>query len=292
MVVKEASPGLYLFKFFHPMDVEEVLKGGPWTFDNFTLIIERLQVGIALHDIQLFHVNFWVQIHNVPIGMMLEKVGKGLANYIGEFLEYDKNNNTSFWRNYMRVKVRFDVRKPLRVEKKISVTGGGGGFVKFKYEDLVFFALSVDSLVILRVSARLNMQWKETMEGEIGRMKSEQKFAVLAVVLNPAGCVRKGVVRLILMLAAKPVKRGTHGQGHLSLTQLNRAQVLFIMLVMNWRCCRITTMVSQLSLSHWLLDAQETILCLCVLQILVPIRCPNLPSRSYHNELELYQRGI
>jgi hypothetical protein len=125
MVVKEASPGLYLFKFFHHMDVEEVLKGGPWTFDNFTLIIERLKVGIALHDIQLFHVNFWVQIHNVPIGMMLEKVGKGLANYIGEFLEYDKNNNTSLWRNYMRVKVRFDVRKPLRVEKKISVTGEG-----------------------------------------------------------------------------------------------------------------------------------------------------------------------
>ncbi|WJX70880.1 hypothetical protein P8452_54940 [Trifolium repens] len=139
MVVKEASPGLYLFKFFHPMDVEEVLKGGPWTFDNFTLIIERLKVGIALHDIQLFHVNFWVQIHNVPIGMMLEKVGKGLANYIGEFLEYDKNNNTSFWRNYMRVKVRFDVRKPLRVEKKISVIGGGGGIVKFKYEKLGLF---------------------------------------------------------------------------------------------------------------------------------------------------------
>ncbi|WJX13945.1 hypothetical protein P8452_04279 [Trifolium repens] len=32
MVVKDASPGLYLFKFFHPMDVEEVLKGGPLDF--------------------------------------------------------------------------------------------------------------------------------------------------------------------------------------------------------------------------------------------------------------------
>jgi hypothetical protein len=39
----------------------------------------------------------------------------------------------------MRVKVRFDVRKPLRVEKKISVTGGGGGIVKFKYEKLGLF---------------------------------------------------------------------------------------------------------------------------------------------------------
>ncbi|PNX58764.1 hypothetical protein L195_g051077, partial [Trifolium pratense] len=95
-----------------------------------------MKVGMALHDIPLYHVNFWVQIHNVPVGMMLEKVGKGLANYIGEFVEYDKNNNTSFWRQYMRVKVRVDVRRPLKIEKKIVLNGGLGGVVKFKYERL------------------------------------------------------------------------------------------------------------------------------------------------------------
>jgi hypothetical protein len=85
MSVKEASQGLYLFEFFHPLDIEVGIKGGTWTFDNFTLIVERLKVGVPLHDIPLFHVNFWVQIHNVPVGTMIEKVGKGLANYIGEF---------------------------------------------------------------------------------------------------------------------------------------------------------------------------------------------------------------
>ncbi|CAJ2667227.1 unnamed protein product [Trifolium pratense] len=139
MVVKEATQGLYLFQFFHPLDVEGVIKGGPWLFDNFTLVIERLKVGVALHDIPLYHVNFWVQIHNVHVGMMIEKVGKGLANYIGEFVEYDKNNNTSFWRQYMRVKVRVDVRRPLKIEKKISLNSSVGGVVKFKYERLGLF---------------------------------------------------------------------------------------------------------------------------------------------------------
>ncbi|GAU40727.1 hypothetical protein TSUD_14120 [Trifolium subterraneum] len=123
MTVKEATQGLYLFKFFHPLDVEEVLKGGPWTFDNVTLIIDKLKIWVALQDIPLFHVNFWVQIHDVAIGMMLETVGKGLANYIGEFVEYDKNNNTSFWRKYMRVKVRVDVKSLLKTEKKIKLNG-------------------------------------------------------------------------------------------------------------------------------------------------------------------------
>jgi hypothetical protein len=70
-----------------------------------------------------------VQIYNVPVGMMLEKVRKGPANYIGEFLEYDKNNNTSFYIQYMRVKVRIDVRKLQKIEKKIDVNGGVGGVV-------------------------------------------------------------------------------------------------------------------------------------------------------------------
>ncbi|GAU45522.1 hypothetical protein TSUD_186790 [Trifolium subterraneum] len=134
MTVKEATQGLYLFKFFHPLDVEEVLKGGPWTFDSFTLIIDRLKIGVALQDIPLFHVNFWVQIHDVPIGMMLETVGKSLANYIGEFVEYDKNNNTSFWRKYMRVKVRVDVRSPLKIEKKIKLNGENKCEVKYVME--------------------------------------------------------------------------------------------------------------------------------------------------------------
>lgn len=31
MSVKEASQGLHLFKFFHPLDIEAVIKGGPLT---------------------------------------------------------------------------------------------------------------------------------------------------------------------------------------------------------------------------------------------------------------------
>ncbi|GAU49881.1 hypothetical protein TSUD_408200 [Trifolium subterraneum] len=111
MTVKEATQGLYLFKFFHPLDVEEVLKAGPWTFDNFTLIIDKFKIGVALQDIPLFHVNFWVQIHDVPIDMMLETVGKGLVNYIGEFVcevKYvmERDDGRRSWSNEIRAEVR------------------------------------------------------------------------------------------------------------------------------------------------------------------------------------------
>lgn len=45
---------------------------------------------------------------------MLEKVGRSMENYIGTFVEYNKNNNTSFWRQYMSLRVKIDVRQPLK----------------------------------------------------------------------------------------------------------------------------------------------------------------------------------
>jgi hypothetical protein len=109
VTIKEATTGKFLFHFAHPLDMEAVLNGGPWTFDNNMLILERVQLGMQIEQIPLTYVNMWVQVHDLPMGFMKEKVGTELANYIGAFLEYDKNNNSSFWRQYMRIRVRIDV---------------------------------------------------------------------------------------------------------------------------------------------------------------------------------------
>lgn len=58
---------------------------------------------------QLYEVDFWVQIHDLPVGYMTEMVGRQLGNFFGLFLEYDAKNNSSIWRGYMRLRIRIDV---------------------------------------------------------------------------------------------------------------------------------------------------------------------------------------
>lgn len=41
--IKEAKDGLFLFHFAHVLDMEAELNGGPWTFDSYLLIFERLK---------------------------------------------------------------------------------------------------------------------------------------------------------------------------------------------------------------------------------------------------------
>lgn len=137
--IKEASPGLFVYQFFHKLDMDRVVNGGLWTFDNHLLVLGRMQVGLELQNIPLNHADFWVQVHHLPVGFMTELVGKHLANFIGEFIDYDSTNNSGVWCNYIRLRVHIDIRQPLKKEHKVRVAGGEWCIVKFKYEKLPIF---------------------------------------------------------------------------------------------------------------------------------------------------------
>lgn len=78
-----------------------------------------IKSGEDLTKVLLVDIDFRVQIHDLPVGYMSEMVGKQLGNFFGTFLEYDPNNNSEIWREFMRLKVRINVRRPLRRKKKI-----------------------------------------------------------------------------------------------------------------------------------------------------------------------------
>ncbi|MBA0591728.1 hypothetical protein Gorai_008730, partial [Gossypium raimondii] len=61
------KPFLFLFRFFHEMDMERVASGAPWTFNNHLLMIHRLEEG---ND-------------------SMKPLARKLGDFIGKFLEYD-----------------------------------------------------------------------------------------------------------------------------------------------------------------------------------------------------------
>lgn len=131
---------------FPTIRMEAAVKGGPWTFDNHLLVLGRMQVGVPLQNIPLYHVEFWVQVFNLPVGFMTELVGKLLGNLIGEFVEHDSTNNSSIWHNCMSIQVKIDVRWPLKNERKVRVVGGEWCMVQFRYEKHGTFCFFCDCL--------------------------------------------------------------------------------------------------------------------------------------------------
>ncbi|XP_074355968.1 uncharacterized protein LOC141695634 [Apium graveolens] len=117
--IKDLKPGLFLFQFYHKDDMKWVSSNGPWTFDGALLVTNVIKVGEDPTRVSLFEVDFWIQIHDLPVGYMSEVVGKQLGNFFGSFLQYDSKINSSIWREFMRLRVRVDIRKPLKRRKKI-----------------------------------------------------------------------------------------------------------------------------------------------------------------------------
>jgi 14-3-3 protein epsilon len=113
------EPGLFLFQFYHKVDKDRVLNGGPWHFENHMLVLHEVKEGYLFNQIPLNHVDMWVQIHHLPAGFMTQRIGEQMRNVIGKFIQYDASNN-GFWRTYIRIRVRLGVRIPIKKELKVK----------------------------------------------------------------------------------------------------------------------------------------------------------------------------
>ncbi|KAL8096581.1 hypothetical protein AgCh_037515 [Apium graveolens] len=137
--IKALNSGVFLFQFYHKDDLKWMLSNGPWSFDGAMLVVNEIKAGEDPVKVQLNEVEMWIQIYNLPMGYMTESVGKQLGNFFGKFISYDSSNDSSIWREYMRVRISLDVRCPLKRKKKISRKNKSEIMVTCKYEKLADF---------------------------------------------------------------------------------------------------------------------------------------------------------
>lgn len=89
MEILDIGEKWFLFRFFHWMDMEQVIKGASRTFNNHLLVFHKLTKGEDSLKVPLIFVSFLVQIHDVPpwfIGCYLEYDCESLAKGQGSFM--------------------------------------------------------------------------------------------------------------------------------------------------------------------------------------------------------------
>ncbi|KAJ8774488.1 hypothetical protein K2173_016934 [Erythroxylum novogranatense] len=121
IVISDLGARRYLFRFFHKVDLENVLKRCPYDFQQHLLVLHRLTEGEMPLEVPLFYTDMWVQVHALQTGLMSEGLAKQFGHFIGKFLEYDITQIGHGSRTYMRIRVRIDVRIPLKRRKKLKI---------------------------------------------------------------------------------------------------------------------------------------------------------------------------
>lgn len=137
LLIRPLSTNKFLFQFFHWKDVEKVLNGRPWCFDQWLLALQEMPKDIQPSDISIKFSPFWVRILNLPFGYRSEQQIKALASSIGEVLEVE--DDMLDIEAFRRVRVLLDISKPLRRFIKVRTHGDTVVTLSLKYERLPYF---------------------------------------------------------------------------------------------------------------------------------------------------------
>ncbi|MBA0688624.1 hypothetical protein Goari_006397 [Gossypium aridum] len=79
----------YLFRFYYEFDIERVMDGDPWTFNNHLLVYHQLQLGEDPLRVPLHFVDYWIQVHDLSPGLMSEGIIKQFGAFLGTYIDYD-----------------------------------------------------------------------------------------------------------------------------------------------------------------------------------------------------------
>lgn len=85
--------------------------------------MSRVKDGENPRCVELNSMDLWVQVHDLRVGFMSEKVLQGIGNYIGRFVNYCPSNFTGIWRDYMRLRVTINLSSQLKRRMKLKMAG-------------------------------------------------------------------------------------------------------------------------------------------------------------------------
>ncbi|CAL9006060.1 unnamed protein product [Prunus brigantina] len=108
--------------------------------------------------------DFWVQIRNVPLLKMTEKLARSIGDRIGKCIDISQFEGGEVVGGFMRIRVRIDIAKPLWRGLRITFLGDSTNLVAFFYEKLPKFCFGCGRIgiyfriAIMRQSNRKGLQ--------------------------------------------------------------------------------------------------------------------------------------
>ena len=125
--VRDVSEHRVLFIFWEEGDVEQIMKGEPWTFGKHLVALKRIEKHTDLRQIQFGTTCMWVLLHNLPIGISFS-AAKSIVSEVGKVFENNPDEEYE-GNNFVCVRVGVDIIKPLCRGRKLVLRNGQESWV-------------------------------------------------------------------------------------------------------------------------------------------------------------------
>ncbi|XP_015894602.3 uncharacterized protein At4g02000-like [Ziziphus jujuba] len=120
-------------------DKERVIDGAPWHFERALVLTEEISGSITPHSTNIHTAYFWIHVHNVPLQSMTKSTGEAIGSHLGECVMVNSDEEGLCFGKFMRVRIKLDIRRPLRTGMKVDLGDKHQFWVEFQYEKLFDF---------------------------------------------------------------------------------------------------------------------------------------------------------
>ena len=87
--------------------------GSPWNVGNKAVLVQPFDPNLRPSEVVFDKLAIWIRIYDLPFGLMNKQWGFELGNKVGPVMKVDVDEQGRAWGPFLRVKVQFDISKPL-----------------------------------------------------------------------------------------------------------------------------------------------------------------------------------
>ncbi|CAM0950600.1 unnamed protein product [Alopecurus aequalis] len=140
---KPVGENILLFTFMEASGKWKALHERPWMVGNDLLVMEEYDPEKTLDEYTFSSIPIWVRVLKLPLGSMNRDNAELIGNRIGEFLEAEVNDAGMAVGEYLKIKVRMEINKPLMRGTTAEVgSRGETRWCPFEYEHLPEFCFT------------------------------------------------------------------------------------------------------------------------------------------------------
>ena len=100
--IRDASDNHLLFTFELESDLEKVLLGEPWSFDQHLVVLQKYDGTSPMEQVDFSKSSFWIQIHNLPLTCLSPDVAMEIGESLGD-VNKSVNVSDMVGGNFMRI---------------------------------------------------------------------------------------------------------------------------------------------------------------------------------------------